>query len=279
MVLEKADAASGSEPLLKVVSLKKRYFQGPLFARKRFHVVALDDLNLALQPRSTLAVVGESGAGKSTLARCLALLEKPDSGEIWLDGRNLLALRSQELFAARGRLQLIFQDSATALNPRFSAVELIEEPLRIRTHMPKKERREVALEMMERVGLSPLWAERSPFEFSGGQRQRLAIARALVVKPGFLILDEALSGLDLSIQAQIANLLLEIQAAFSLAYLLITHDIRLAAYFADEIAVMRSGRIIESGCPSVMLPHAEAFYTRVLMAAIPRLQTDSANWA
>ena len=174
----------------------------------------------------------------------MARLEEPDSGEIRFEGKNLLTLRSEELFAARRNIQFIFQDSAMAMNPRLSASEVVEEPLLIQTGIASRARQEQAHAMMEQVGISPQWARRPPLEFSGGQRQRLAIARALMLKPRLLILDEALSSLDLPIQTQITKLLLDLQASLSLAYLFITHDLALAARIADRIAVLRAGRIV-----------------------------------
>lgn len=230
--------------MLEALHVSKCYAQGRWYSRNRSRVTALDDVSLTIHPRSTVALVGESGAGKSTLGRCLARLEEPDSGEIRFDGRNLLTLRSEELFAARRNIQFIFQDSAMAMNPRLSAAEVVEEPLLIQTSMARTARRERAHAMMEQVGISPQWARRSALEFSGGQRQRLAIARALMLKPRLLILDEALSSLDLPIQTQITKLLLDLQSSLSLAYLFITHDLGLAARMADRIAVLRAGRIV-----------------------------------
>jgi ABC-type dipeptide/oligopeptide/nickel transport system ATPase subunit len=176
----------------------------------------------------------------------MSRLEEPDSGEVRFEGRNLLTLGRAQSVAVRRSIQFIFQDSAIAMNPRFSAAEVVEEPLRIQTSMGRKSRRMQALAMMEQVGISPQWAERSALEFSGGQRQRLALARALVLKPRLLILDEALSSLDLAIQTQMTELLLEFRASLSLTFLFITHDLRLAARIADRIVVIRKGRIVES---------------------------------
>ncbi len=260
--------------MLEALHLCKRYVQGRWYSRNRFRVIALDDVSLTIPPQSTLALVGESGAGKSTLGRCLSRLEEPDSGEIRFEGRNLLTLRPEEWLAVRRSIQFIFQDSATAMNPRFSAAEVVEEPLRIQTSLAREARREQAFALMEQVGISPQWAQRSALEFSGGQRQRLAIARALALKPRLLILDEALSSLDLPIQAQITKLLLELQASLSLTYLFITHDLRLAAYVADRIAVMRAGKIVESGSVSNLFLDAQHPYTRLLLAAIPDIQIN-----
>jgi ABC-type glutathione transport system ATPase component len=260
--------------MIEARHLKKTYWQGPWYSRDKFQVAALDDVSLTIEPCSTVALVGESGAGKSTLGRCLCRLEEPDSGEVWFDGKNLFAVPQQRNLSLRGDIQFVFQDSATALNPRFSAAEAVEEPLLIQGAGSKKERRRQALTMMEQVGLSPAWAERSTVEFSGGQRQRLSLARALVLKPRLLILDEALSGLDLVIQAQMTNLLLELKASLHLTYLFITHDLRLAAQLADRITVMRQGKIVESGTVPDILFRAQHTYTRQLVTAIPPAPTD-----
>jgi peptide/nickel transport system ATP-binding protein len=258
--------------MLEARHLHKRYIQGRWYSRHKFHVTALDDVSLSVEPGSSVALVGESGAGKSTLGRCLARLEAPDSGEIQFDQRNLWTLRSKELLAARRNIQLIFQDSATAMNHRFSAAEIVEEPLLIQESLPRKMRRKQALALMEQVGISSQWAQRSALEFSGGERQRLAIARALILKPRVLILDEALASLDFDTQEQIAKLLLDLQASFSLAYLFITHDLRLAARIANRIAVMWRGRIVESGSVPAIFSQARHPHTRLLLAASPDRQ-------
>jgi ABC-type glutathione transport system ATPase component len=208
-------------------------------------VVALENINLEILPCTTFALVGESGSGKSTLARCLARLENPDSGTIFFNGRDITRLSRKELIPVRRRIQLIFQHSAIAMNPLFSAEEVIGEPLRIQGALSKKERHERVLAAMERVGLSAGWVKRRPAEFSGGQRQRLAIARALILKPDLLIFDEALAGIDLTTQVRILEMLMDMQVSLSLAYLFITHDLRTATHLADTIAVMQDGRIVE----------------------------------
>ena len=219
---------------------------------KQFGAVrALDGVDLSIAPGSTTALVGQSGSGKSTLARCLARLEQPDAGEI---------------LATAGAVQLVFQDAAATLNPRMRAAEIVAEPLAIRG-CPRAERRRRALELMALAGLPPDGAARLPGQFSGGQRQRLAIARALTLEPALLILDEALSGLDLSIQAQILNLLADLQDARGLAYLHITHDLSLALRMADRIAVMHRGRIVECA-PALNFERTAAHpHTRALLEA------------
>jgi ABC-type dipeptide/oligopeptide/nickel transport system ATPase subunit len=206
--------------------------------------VALDSVSLAIPRATTLALTGPSGSGKSTLGRCIARLEEPTSGQVWFDGHNISALDGRRLLPFRRQIQFIFQDASTALNPRFSAAELVEEPLAI-CGWNAQDRRRRALELMEQVQLSPSWAHRRPAEFSGGQRQRLAIARALTLDPKLLILDEALSGVDVSIQAQLINLLQNLQDTSGLTYLFISHDLTLAGYFADQVAIMNKGRIVE----------------------------------
>lgn len=263
-------------PLLEVRNLNKVYTQHEWFSRRRFQVKALDDVSLAIPQGGTVALVGESGSGKSTLAKCLALLEEPDSGEISFEGRDLLRVDRQALRQIRPQLQLIFQDAASAFNPRLSALEIIVEPLAIQGRGTRTERKKRGLELMEQTGLPPDSAGRRAFEFSGGQRQRLAIARALALEPKFLILDEALSGLDLSIQKQIVSLLLELQARASLTYLLVSHDLGLMAQIADHVAVMYEGKIIEQGSPRDVFDKPEHAHTQALLAAMPVLGNDSA---
>ena len=274
MEAEHVKTGSKSAPLLLVRGLSKSYLQRHWFSRQRFLIKAFDAVDLTIQPCSTLALVGESGAGKSTLARCIARMEEPSSGEIWYEGKNLLRSSKQEMLWAREKIQLIFQEATSALNPRLSAVEIIAEPLAIQGRGTKKERQRRALDGMERVGLSPEWGSRSPLEFSGGQRQRLALARALVLEPRLLILDEGLAGLDLSIQAQMVNLLMDLQASHALAYLYISHDLALVSRIADEVVVMREGRIVEHRRTRELFTDPRHPYTQELIAAIPRLESN-----
>jgi ABC-type glutathione transport system ATPase component len=262
-------------PLLQVQGLRKVYASTHWWQRQ-FRLPALDDVNLTLETGRTLALVGESGSGKTTLAMCLVGLEQPDAGEIWFEGRNLLAQAGRKAGGER-EIQLVFQDSAGALNPRMSAAQIIEEPLLIRGQGTSNERAELVLEMMAQVGLSPKWKDRFPSQFSGGQRQRLAIARALVLKPKLLILDEALAGLDLSIQGQIVNLLLDLQASAALSYLYISHNLELAGQIADEIAVMYQGRFVEVASQSELFTHPQHPHTQALLAAMPLKLAYSAH--
>jgi ABC-type glutathione transport system ATPase component len=266
--------ARESEPLLCVRGLSKRYVQRRWFSRETFLIQALDNVDLEIGPCSTFALVGESGAGKSTLARCLARLEEPTSGEIWYKGQNLLSLSDREALQIRRQIQLIFQDPTSALNPRLSAMEIVSEPLAILRHGTWEDRQTRALQLFEQVGLSRRWGNRSPLELSGGQRQRLALARALILEPKLLILDEALAGLDLSTQAQIVNLLLDLQASYSLTYLYISHDLSLVGHIADEVAVIHRGRIIEHAGTAELFCNPRHAYTQDLIASIPRLESS-----
>jgi ABC-type glutathione transport system ATPase component len=268
MGTEQADKRAVKPALVKASALSKQYVQRAPFSRKKFVIDALTDVELEIAPGCVTALVGESGSGKSTLASCLAMLEKPDRGEIWFEGSEISKWSQRELAVLRPKIQMVFQDSAGALNPRFSAAQIIEEPLEIQRRETGPRLRAGACELMEEVGLSPDAANRSPLEFSGGQRQRLAIARAIALKPTFLILDESLSGLDLATQAQILNLLLDLQAAHSLTYLLISHDLSLVGQVADFVAVMHRGRIVEQGPRQQVFSSPQHAHTRELLASV-----------
>jgi ABC-type glutathione transport system ATPase component len=261
------------EPLLRVSGLGKDYLQRRPFSRKKITVNAFQDVSLTIARGRTLAVVGESGAGKSSLARCIALLERPSAGTIELSGKNLLALSGKELFAMRREVQMIFQDPSSALNPRLTACDIIAEPLIIQREGTKSQRRERALQIMEQVGLDPAWERKRPLEFSGGQRQRLAIARALALGPRLLILDEALSNLDAANQALILKLLEGLQAAHSLSFLHISHDLRVVSEFADEVAVMYQGRIVECKSTRNLFASPEHSYTKELLASVRSVES------
>jgi ABC-type glutathione transport system ATPase component len=257
--------------ILSVRNLSLHYFQRTVFER-RIPVTALTNVSLDLIRGKTLALVGPSGCGKSSLARCLVLLEKPSFGEILYGDRNLLELKPKELKEVRRDIHLIFQDSASALNPGMTIEEVLIEPLEI--HEPtlgKKDRFLRLVSACEQAALSSKWLTRRPDELSGGQRQRVAIARSLVARPKILILDEALSALDLSTQSQIANLLLELQREHSLTYLFITHDLRLARMLAHDVVAMKAGRISDSPPPSLLLtPDIHAIPTPVGVVSIAK---------
>jgi peptide/nickel transport system ATP-binding protein len=261
------------QPLLRATGLCKHFIQRRNFSRNRFTVDAFKDVNLQLFRGKTLALVGESGAGKSTLARCIALLERPDEGNITLDGTDLLALDKEELLPIRRRIQLIFQDPASALNPQLTACEIVAEPLAVQNLRTKKERVERALQLMDQVRLETAAAQKRPLEFSGGQRQRLAIARALALEPDVLILDESLSALDALNRDLILQLLVDLQAARSLAYLYVSHDLRLVSQFADEVAVMHQGRIVEQKKTRALFARPAHFHTRELLATVHSVES------
>ena len=261
------------QPLLRVEHLSMNHLQRHAVTNAKLIVQAFADVNLTIYPNTTVALVGESGAGKSSLARCLALLEKPAEGEIWFEGLNLLALDGQALFPMRRQIQMIFQDPTSALNPRLTAGEIIAEPLLIQGQGTKAQRRERALELMDQVGLLREWEGKTALEFSGGQRQRLAIARALILGPKLLILDEAVSSLDITNQEMILKLLTDIQVTHSLTYLHISHDLRLVSRFADEIVVMHAGKIVEHGPAANLFAEPQHPYTQELLAAMPSLES------
>lgn len=255
---------------LRVHGLSKRYHARRSIFRNHSFMAAVTDVNFKIAAGKTLALVGASGSGKSTVARCVACLEKADAGEIWMATRDVARLSRRELFRLRPEMQMIFQDPATAMNPRLSAAAVIEEPLIIQRRGSREERRAMVAELMKEVGLTAEWMDRRVTDFSGGQKQRIAIARALVLQPRLLILDEAFTGLDLSIQAQIANLLLELQAAHSLTYLLISHDLTLVSRMADAVAVLSAGQVVEQGTPAEILGNPKHPETRALVAAASR---------
>jgi oligopeptide transport system ATP-binding protein len=261
------------DPLVRIVDLSKQHVQRRPLTRTAFTVRAFDKVNLTIERGRTLAVVGESGAGKSTLAKCLALLDEPTTGEIWFDGKNLLRLGKKELFAAHRQIQLVFQDPTSALNPRLIAEEIIAEPLLIQRIGTGDSRRARAHELMEQVGLPARDSGKRPFEFSGGQRQRLAIARALALEPKLLVLDEALSSLDLVNQQMILQLLADLRTAHSLTYVHISHDLQLVSQFADDVAVMSAGCIVEQRPAAQLFARPQHPDTKALLAAMPSLES------
>jgi peptide/nickel transport system ATP-binding protein len=254
------------EPVIRVENVVKRY-AGRGLGRRSGDFTAVDSVSFSILPAMTLALVGESGSGKSSLVLCLACLERVTSGQIWFEGRDLAALDEKQLRAVRPRLQMVFQDPASSLNPRWTVGEIVAEPLLVQGRLSRGERGARAEHALEQVGLAAEYVQRSPRELSGGQRQRVAIARALVLEPKLLILDEVLSALDCSIQAQIANLLVELQRLYGMAYLFITHDLRMAGHLAEEIAVMSGGKIVEHGGTEEILRSPGHAYTRSLIGA------------
>ncbi|MGA7751417.1 MAG: dipeptide/oligopeptide/nickel ABC transporter ATP-binding protein [Candidatus Sulfotelmatobacter sp.] len=254
-----------SRPLLVARGLTKTYVQGH-WPRRRHHK-ALDGVNLILRSGRTLALVGASGSGKTTLAMCLAALERPDSGEIWLGDLDLASARKGKLLRARTQVQVLFQDSSGTLSPLLSAAEIVEEPLRVQCTVPKQQRDHAVTDLLRQVGLTPELKTRRASQLSGGQRQRLAIARALALNPRLIILDEPFTGLDLSARGQIINLLIELQASKALSYLYVSHDLDVVSHFADEVAVMHNGRIVEWGQTDNVIANPIHSSTKVLLDA------------
>ena len=259
------------EPLVRVENLVKYYSKKKLVGSGEV-VRALDGVSFSIFRGTTLAIVGESGSGKSTLAFCLACLEGPTSGHIWFEETDFGVLQEKDRRGIRREIQLIFQDPASSFNPSWSVLEILTEPLVVQGNVGQEEMKSRAHVVLEQVGLHPGLGEKLPAELSGGQRQRLAIARALSLEPKLLILDEALSALDCSVQAQIANLLMDLQASLGMTYLFISHDLAMAGYLADEIAVMSRGQIVEQGAPEEILTRPESRVARELLAAVPRLE-------
>jgi oligopeptide transport system ATP-binding protein len=235
-------------------------------------VAAVDGVSLELTAGETLAIVGESGSGKTTLARMLLRLIEPDSGELLVEGRDFLAARGAELRALRREMQMVFQDPFASLDPRMRVVSIVGEPLEIHEpRLSRAERRSRVIEVLRATGLAEDTLARYPHEFSGGQRQRIGIARALVLRPRLVVADEPVSALDVSVGAQILDLLQKLQSDFSLTYLLISHSLPVVAQLATRIAVMQGGRIVETGAAEQVLCAPAHPYTQSLIAAIPSL--------
>lgn len=260
-----------SRPLVSVENLKKHYPVRSLrlFGRKDEAIKAVDGVFLTIERGETLGLVGESGCGKSTTGRVILQLEEATDGQVWFEGVNLTDLSDEELRAVRQRMQVVFQDSADSLNPRMSTGRIIGEPLRIYERGTPSEIRARVTEIMELVGLNPQWANRFPHEFSGGQRQRINVARALSIDPDFVVLDEPISALDVSIQAQVVNLLADLQARLGLTYLFVAHDLAMVRYISDRIAVMYLGRIVETAESGAIFDEPLHPYTQALISAVP----------
>ncbi|MBF0492407.1 MAG: ATP-binding cassette domain-containing protein [Deltaproteobacteria bacterium] len=255
-------------PLLEVKNLIKRFPAATSFLGKKKWVAAVNDVSFSMEEGETLGLVGESGSGKSTVAKMLMALLKPDSGTVRFEGENLHQLRGAGLKRARRNLQMIFQDPFSSLNPRQRVESLLQEGMKIHHLGSPDEREKRCLELLKTVGLSEEALGKYPHEFSGGQRQRLGIARALSVLPKLLVCDEPVSALDVSIQAQMINLLADLKAKYKLSYFFISHDLRVVQHLSDRIAVMYLGRLVEI-LPSSQLLNCKHPYTQSLMASLP----------
>ena len=259
-------------PLLEVVGLKKHFpvHRGPM-QRRTGSVQAVDGVSFRLHRGETLGLVGESGCGKTTVARTVLRLTEPTAGRIVFDGVDLEAASAAELRALRPRMQMIFQDTHSSLNPRLDIGRSIAEPLLEHRELTRAARRGRVAELMSIVGLDPKLAGRMPHEFSGGQRQRVGIARALALRPDLIVCDEPISSLDISIQAQIVNLLADVQEQFGLTYLFISHDLRMVEHLCDRVAVMYLGKIVETASAGALFRDPKHPYTQALFSAVPRM--------
>ncbi len=264
-------ASRSREPLLVVKNLKK-YFpikEGFLIDRTVDYVRAVDDVSFEIQQGQTLGLVGESGSGKSTTGYCVLELLKPTSGSVRFDGEELTTMPRNELRRMRREMQIVFQDPYASLNPRMTIGDIVGEPLLIHKIGDRRRRRRTVEELLEVVGFNPDFVNRYPHEFSGGQRQRIGVARALALNPQLIVCDEPVSALDVSIQAQILNLLKDLQQAFGLTYLFIAHDLAVVREMSDQIAVMNRGKIVEIGSADQVYTNPRDEYTKALLAAVP----------
>ena len=272
---EREKAAQQGEPLLSVRDLDVTYtLEKNILGKPRKQLKAVDGISFDVYRGETLGLVGESGCGKTTLGRAILQLVESSSGSVTFDGRRLDTMTRGEMRAMRSRMQIIFQDPYSSLNPRLTVGEAIEEPLRVagrRLAADRRKRKEKVQDLMERVGLSPEWYDRYPHEFSGGQRQRICIARALILGPELVICDESVSALDVSVQAQVLNLLNELKEDFHYTYIFISHDLSVVHFISDRIMVMQSGRMVELADADELFNNPGDAYTRNLLDAIPRI--------
>src|SRR5512143_3699054 len=264
-------ANNGNQMLLQVKGLKK-YFpitQGILIQRKVADVKAVDGLDFTVDRGETLGLVGESGCGKSTTGRTILQLYRPTAGDVFFQGKDLAKLQGEELRKMRRYMQMIFQDPYASLNPRMTVGDIIGEPLEVHNIAKGKEKKDRVQELLQIVGLNPYFINRYPHEFSGGQRQRIGVARALAVNPDFIVCDEPISALDVSIQAQIINLLEELQSKFNLTYLFIAHDLSVVRHISDRVAVMYLGKIVELTDRTSLYENPLHPYAQALLSAVP----------
>jgi oligopeptide transport system ATP-binding protein len=262
-------------PLVEVSHLVKHFVRGAGLFGKGTRVAAVDDVSFSIDEGDTFGLVGESGSGKTTTGRCMLRLIEPTSGSVRFRGEDVLAFSRARMRQARRDMQIVFQDPYSSLNPRMRARQIVEEPLIIHKLGVRTARRDRVSELFRLVGLDPAHLERYPHEFSGGQRQRIGLARALALNPSFLILDEPVSALDVSVQAQVINLLMDLQRQLRLTYLFIAHDLRLVEHICSRVAVMYLGKIVEMGTAGAIFASPQHPYTRALLSAIPVPDPDA----
>ncbi|WGT49929.1 dipeptide ABC transporter ATP-binding protein [Thioclava nitratireducens] len=255
--------------ILEGRDIMRDYIVSGGFLRGAKTIRALHGISFSLEQGKTLAIVGESGCGKSTLARILTLIDPANSGDLYIQGEKIDIKETKVTSELRAKVQIVFQNPYSSLNPRQKVGEVLTEPLIINTDIPAKERRKRAEEMLEKVGLERQHYNRYPHMFSGGQRQRIAIARALMLNPQILVLDEPVSALDLSVQAQVLNLLKDLQDEFDLSYIFVSHDLSVVRYFADEVMVMNAGEVVEYASRDQIFANPQHEYTKTLLAATP----------
>ncbi|WP_379065023.1 dipeptide ABC transporter ATP-binding protein [Mesorhizobium sp. UC22_110] len=255
--------------------IKRDYHVGGGMFRPARTVHAVKGVSFSVEKGKTLAIVGESGCGKSTLARIITLIDAPSAGELFIDGKKVDIAKDGLSKEMRRKVQIVFQNPYGSLNPRQKIGDILGEPLVINTDVPASERRDRAMSMLKKVGLGPEHYNRYPHMFSGGQRQRIAIARALMLNPSLLVLDEPVSALDLSVQAQVLNLLADLQDEFQLTYVFISHDLSVVRYIADDVMVMYFGEAVEYGPRDEVFANPQHSYTKTLFAATPRADVDS----
>ncbi|MER5952149.1 dipeptide ABC transporter ATP-binding protein [Streptomyces sp. NPDC001893] len=270
--LAKEAHAAAPVPILEVIGLVKHYplTQGILFKKQVGAVKAVDGVDFVLGQGETLGIVGESGCGKSTVAKMLVNLERPTAGQIKYKGEDITKLSGRALKAVRRNIQMVFQDPYTSLNPRMTVGDIIGEPYEIHPEVaPKGDRRRKVQDLLDVVGLNPEYINRYPHQFSGGQRQRIGIARGLALRPEIIVADEPVSALDVSVQAQVINLLDSLQNEFDLSYVFIAHDLSIVRHISDRVGVMYLGRIVEIGTDEQIYEHPTHPYTQALLSAVP----------
>jgi peptide/nickel transport system ATP-binding protein len=270
-------SAASANALVRCVRVRKEFPAGSedLLGRKRLTVKAVDGVDLEITPGETVGLVGESGSGKSTLGRLILKLIEPTAGQVFYNGRDLASLSRSELRALRRQMQLVFQDPYSSLNPRMRVRAIVGEGIEIHRLARGREKEDRIVKLLARVGMGPEALDRYPHEFSGGQRQRIGIARALAVEPRFLVLDEPVSALDVSIQAQIINLLQDLQDDLHLTYLFIAHDLRVVEHISQRVAIMYLGKIVELADRDEIFAAPRHPYTRALLSAIPMIDASA----